>query len=247
MKKIKVILIFSMCLFLLSGCQKEKKISTDENADKYIQYNEDETIAVVAAPEVDDGGNPVLVKTRVKKPDTDISKLPEYLNVDIPNNLSAKECLEKWLSSFKQSDWVNVGLFSDTFSENIHVEDEEMGAASYVYSNIEWEIGRETKDGNKTKFIVTISVPDISESLKEYIKTKSIEISDKNIKKKINKDIKKMVKNAEIQKKEIEISLYQEDTIWKVELTNELLSIMTGDLSNLYRELLQDYYNEVFK
>lgn len=243
MKKILAIITF-LCLTFLTGCFFRHN-EADQPGKKDAWAGK--TGNVTSAPEVDDDGNPINSSVIVRKPEVDTPSFSPIERAGLPIDATAKECLENWLNSFKNSDWEQVALLSYQIP-GIEGRNSKKGASSYLYSKIEWEINQISDSEEKATFSATISVPDITESLKDYIESK--ELTADNIKAQliINKDVKKLVNNSTEQRiSELEIVTMKEDGIWKVCLTDELIHAMTGGLSNLYRELLNDYLNEVIE
>jgi len=210
----------------------------------FIGDNNGKTGVVFAAPEVDEAGNYITSEVVVKKPETNDDPMPYRATPPVSDNAPPQEYLEKWLDGFKTSNWTQVKLLSAGF-DGFADQDGEGGVTRHVFEKLTWSIVQNTIESEKVTYTVEISVPYIKDELLEYINTSQIDPDDTNTMKNINNAVKDIVQRAQMQRTFVDATLIKDGAQWKVLVTDEILTTMTGGVSDAYRELLQDYLREV--
>lgn len=249
MRTIKTLFLGFLAASMICGCSSvsvSSNVSYEEQSwNEFIGKHNGQIGMVVAAPEVNDSGENVSSQVKVSKPETKKPRNTVMPSAEVPFDASAEVCLEKWLRSFQKNDWTQVICLSTGLYLNEKPDNKE-GAISYVLSEIEWKIKESTVVNDNAKFTVEVTVPDTLEALKEYIEAENkrqINV-DKDYENKIKNDVENIVSKAERKTQTFEIEMTKCETLWKVNLTDDILNAMTGGLSDFYRELRQDYLKE---
>lgn len=245
MKKLFLFLIWIILIVSFSGCGSEEKVNDEQISwDSFVGENKGKTDIIKPAPEVDENGDYIQSDTTARKPGTNIVSEVILTQSPVSENASSKECLEKWLESFKKSDWSQVKYLSNGFDSFKSSSDENV-ITDYIFKKIKYSIGSSSEENGTAEFDVEIEVPDIKESLKTYIQNEQIDPNSTDIKSEIDKAIKSLVEKAKTKKENTKITLTKDDSAWKVNITDDVLSTVSCGLSDLYRELLQEYFEEV--
>lgn len=215
----------------------------DSEWDDFIGENNGKSGKVTAAPEVDDMGNEVDSKTEIRKPDTDDSSEFAQYQLDIPENAVPEVYLDKWLEGVVQNDWIQVQLLSYGFTSNQKLSEQK--AAHYVFEALTWEIGEKTEDEEGIYFLLNLTAPNVKDAAASYIINNNFDEGDTNLADRIDDDMKNIVDKVDRTTIELKVQLLEDEGIWKVYITEELLSGISGGLSTLYTELQQEYLEEV--
>ena len=246
MKKIVLIIFGILVVFCFYGCGKDKNVSSDSSWKAFIGDNHGKTGTISAAPEVDANGNKISSSSyAVTKPSgakTYSSPSPTVPKQTITTT-SPKESLDKWLTGFKNCDWNQVALYSDVIGSSSDLSDN-ASITKYLFSKIKWSISQTSMNETEAQYSVTIKCPDILNSITNYIQAAQIIPDDENASTKIENDIKDLVNKAQMKETMINVTLNKVNSYWKVEVNDDLLNAASGNMADLYRDLLYQYFQE---
>lgn len=201
-----------------------------------------ETIAAVPPVDVNEAEEALVIR----KPDIITDSEYQY-NSNIPNELAELSCedtLKILMDSFKDLEWEYIenlcvnfaGLPFDTSDDFIMQE---------LFSKMVYKIESVSIEGSEAKCKIKVRMPQYKDELYQYYLNTIIDVEDDQIQEQLKKDIKKIIRSSPVEAKEIEITMKQTDSIWKIEMTEEFLNTVSGGLLDFYAAMLDTMKDEV--